>query len=265
MSVLDAIIKRKISEVAESKGILLDTNLEKTANFTRPTLSLRKFLLDRSKSGIIAEFKRISPSKGILHRTAKPEIVSKGYAEGGASGISVLTDEPFFGGFKTDLTACRFNEVPILRKDFILDEHQIVESRSIGADVILLIAACCTPARVRELAAFAHTLNLEVLLEITNERELGHMCDDVDILGVNNRDLKSFKTDITRSIELSKLIPTDVVKISESGLKDIRAVRRLTQYGFNGFLMGEVFMTQPDPAIAFQNFVKQLKENQDEN
>jgi len=171
----------------------------------------------------------------------------------------VLTDAGFFGGSNEDLIKARINEIPILRKDFIVDEYQIAEAKSIGADVILLIAACLTPGEVKQFASFAKSLQLEVLLEVHDEDELGHVCDDCDIVGVNNRDLKTFTVDIERSVQLSRLIPSDKVKISESGITDTGAIQKLRLYGFRGFLIGENFMKQEDPAIAFASFVKHLK------
>src|ERR1051325_8264693 len=149
--------------------------------------------------------------------------------------------------------------VPILRKDFVIDEYQVIEARAIGASLILLIAACLTPERVQQLALFAKRLSLEVLLEIHNEEELQHICNEVDIVGVNNRDLKTFTVDVNRSIELSDKIPDDKIKISESGISDVNTILRLKQYGFKGFLIGENFMKKPDPAIAFADFITELR------
>jgi indole-3-glycerol phosphate synthase len=160
--------------------------------------------------------------------------------------------------FLEGLSKARVNNIPILRKDFIIDEYQIVEARSMGADVILLIAACLTPKRVKELAAFAKSIQLEVLLEIHAAEELEHICDETELVGVNNRDLKTFTVDINRSIELSKKIPADKIKIAESGINDIETIRIFRQAGFKGFLIGENFMKQPDPTIAFAIFVQQL-------
>ncbi len=169
----------------------------------------------------------------------------------GRLALSVLTDQKFFGGSNEDLIKARVNSVPILRKDFIVDEYQIVEAKSIGADVILLIAACLVPADVKRLASFAKSLQLEVLLEIHNEQELEHICDECDVVGVNNRDLKSFTVDINRSIELSEKIPSDKVKISESGIADTDTIQRLRKAGFRGFLIGENFMKQKRSCNCF--------------
>ena len=165
----------------------------------------------------------------------------------------------FFGGTAADIAEARFNNIPILRKDFMIDEYQVAEAKALGADVILLIAACLSPERVQELALFAKSLNLEVLLEIHNEEELKHICAETEIVGVNNRDLKTFVVDINRSIALSKLIPPDKIKIAESGIHDVETICTFRDAGFKGFLIGENFMKQPDPTIAFARFVEQLK------
>jgi len=177
MNILEQIIEYKKSEVEKRKAEVSVPELEKGIYFSRQTLSLRESLQRENKTGIIAEFKRRSPSKGVINDKVKVMEVTKAYAENGASGLSILTDENFFGGSKQDLIDARVNEVPILRKDFIIDEYQITEARSLGADVILLIAACLTPKRVKRLAAFAKRLDMEVLLELHDESEVEHICD----------------------------------------------------------------------------------------
>ncbi|MEO6731159.1 MAG: indole-3-glycerol phosphate synthase TrpC [Ferruginibacter sp.] len=259
MNILDKIIAHKALEVADAKAKVTVDQLMQSPFFTRPTFSLKQFLLDDTKTGIIAEFKRQSPSKGIINATADVAEVTAAYTLHGASCLSVLTDEYFFGGTAADVEKARVNNIPILRKDFMIDEYQVTEARAIGADVILLIAACLTPERVKELAVFAKKLQLEVLLEIHTEEELGHICDETEIVGVNNRDLKTFTVDINRSIELSKKIPAGKIKIAESGISDVETICILRQAGFKGFLIGENFMKQPDPTIAFAGFVHQLK------
>jgi indole-3-glycerol phosphate synthase len=197
MNILDKIIEQKKIEVAAAKEKLTVTELQQADLYSRKTFSLKQFLLDKTKTGIIAEFKRQSPSKGIINDTADVVEVTTAYTANGASCLSVLTDEQFFGGSAADLKAARINNIPILRKDFMIDEYQITEARAMGADVILLIAACLSPARVTELAEFAKNLQLEVLLEIHTEDELQHICDATEIVGINNRDLKTFTVDIT--------------------------------------------------------------------
>lgn len=262
MNILDTIITHKKTEVAGNKLRVSADELRQTDLFNRPVFSLKKFLLDETKTGIIAEFKRQSPSKGIINGTADVLEVTTAYTLHGASCLSVLTDTQFFGGYDQDLRKARVNNIPILRKDFIIDEYQILEAKSMGADVILLIAACLSPQRVKELAIFAKKNQLEVLLEIHGEKELQHICDETEIVGVNNRDLKTFIVDINRSIELSKKIPADKIKIAESGINDVETIRIFRQAGFKGFLIGENFMKAPDPTIAFAIFVQQLNEKQ---
>ncbi len=259
MNILDKIIAHKKIEIAAAKALVSIEALKQSQYFNRATFSLKQFLLDESKTGIIAEFKRQSPSKGIINDTADVVEVTAAYTKHGASCLSVLTDQHFFGGTASDLQKARVNAIPILRKDFVIEEYQLVEAKAIGADVILLIAACLTPSRVKELAAFARNLNLEVLLEIHNEEELQHICADTQIVGVNNRDLKTFSVDINRSIELGKKIPADKIKIAESGIHDVETICIFKTAGFKGFLIGENFMKQPDPTIAFAHFVNTLK------
>lgn len=259
MNILDTIIAYKKKEVAESKARISVTELEKGKYFLHEILSLKSFLLDQNKTGIIAEFKRKSPSKGIINDIATVEEVTAAYAQHGASGISVLTDSNFFGGHLNDLVAATMNEVPLLRKDFMIDEYQLIEAKSFGADVILLIAACLTPSEVTRLAITAKSLGLEVLLEIHNEEELGHICDSVDLVGVNNRNLKTFEVNIDTSLSLINKIPTEKPAIAESGITDVDTIVTLRQAGFKGFLIGENFMKQASPSIAFADFVNQLK------
>ena len=259
MNILDTIIEHKKVEVASAKELVSIEALRASEFFHRQPFSLKQFLLDDSKTGIIAEFKRKSPSKGLINGTADVAAVTKAYTENGASCLSILTDADFFGGSAADIKKARSNNIPILRKDFMIDEYQVDEAKAMGADVILLIAACLSPTRVKELAVYAKNLQLDVLLEIHNDDELQHICDETEIVGVNNRDLKTFSVDINRSIELSKKIPADKIKIAESGIHDVETICIFRQAGFKGFLIGENFMKQPDPTIAFASFVEQLK------
>ena len=258
MNILDTIIEYKRSEIEIRKEEMHIAALERTDFFSRQTLSLKKNLLDKAKTGIISEFKRKSPSKGIINAHADVVAVTTAYTQNGASGLSVLTDDYFFGGSSDDLIKARVNKIPILRKDFIIDDYQIVEARSIGADVILLIAASLSPLEVKNLASFAKNLNLEVLLEIHNEEELEHICDEVDMIGVNNRNLKTFDVDINTSLQLINKIPTNKPAIAESGISNIETIVTLKQAGFKGFLIGETFMKEADPTIAFTKFIKPL-------
>jgi indole-3-glycerol phosphate synthase len=259
MNILEKIVAAKRTEVEERKQGIDISGLEKRQHFNRQTLSLKKFLSDQTRTGIIAEYKRKSPSKGVINDKASVAEVTSAYANNGASGVSVLTDTEFFGGSLDDLTRARMNNVPLLRKDFMIDEYQVYEAKAYGADVILLIAACLSPAVVQTLAACAKNIGLEVLLEIHNEEELEHICDEVDLVGVNNRNLKTFEVNIQTSLDLVDKIPLSKLRVAESGIGDVETIVSLKRAGFNGFLIGENFMKQADPAIAFADFVKQLK------
>ena len=262
MNILETIIAKKKVEVAERKSSISAGELEKRSLFKRDTLSFQQFLLNQEKTGIVAEFKKKSPSKGIINNSSFTVNVVKDYEKYDASAVSVLTDKDFFGGSLIDLEeAADVLQIPLLRKDFIIDEYQLIESKAFGADVILLIAACLSSEEVEKLSAAAKNIGLNVLLEIHTESELQHICDDVDVVGINNRDLKTFKVDINHSIELAKKIPSQKIKISESGIDDIKTIRHLRQNGFSGFLMGEKFMREKDPGKAFAEFVKDLKTN----
>ncbi len=266
MNILDTIVARKKIEVEKNKISKSISELKAGPFFKNETLSFKEFLLKDDKTGIIAEFKRQSPSRGIINNKSSVVEVTTAYAKYGASGISILTDEEFFGGSLNDLLEATIieatiNKVPLLRKDFIIDEYQLVESKAYGAEIILLIAACLTKDKVKTFASFAKNIGLNVLLEIHNEQELEHICNDVDVVGVNNRDLKTFTVDINRSIELSKLIPSDKAKISESGIDDVATILLLKQHGFNGFLMGEKFMKEENPGEAFRDFVEKVSGN----
>lgn len=261
MNILDTIVAQKKLEVAEARKSMPEVDLRAMPGFDRTCISLQQFLLDPSKTGIIAEFKRQSPSRGIINNVADVVEVTRAYANGGASGLSVLTDGPFFGGSKTDLQQARINEIPILRKDFIIDPYQVIESKAIGADVILLIAACLSPGEVQELSALAVALGMEVILELHDASELDHIHPQTGIIGINNRNLKTFEVDVQHAIRLSQQIPAGHLKIAESGIHDIEMISTFKDAGYHGVLMGENFMKAPDPAIAFAGFVHQLKMN----
>lgn len=259
MNILEKIIGHKRVEVAARKKQRSIAELEKGPFFKSETLSLKKYVRDPSRTGIIAEFKRASPSKGVINDRNSVEEVTAAYAEYGASGISVLTDESFFRGSLDDLLAATVNEVPLLRKDFMIDEYQLVEAKAFGAEVILLIAACLSPQEVKALAAAARNLGLEVLLELHDEQELDHICSEVDLVGINNRNLKTFEVDLEQSVRLSQKIGNEFVKVAESGITSVENIRYLKEHGFHGFLIGELFMKQADPAAAFREFTNALK------
>jgi indole-3-glycerol phosphate synthase len=261
MTILDKIVQRKKKEVTAAKMVTSYTQLEERDLFLREPLSFRDFLLDPDRSGIIAEFKRKSPSKGIINDQVKVREVTKAYEQAGASAISVLTDRHFFGGSKTDLlTAARFGYIPILRKDFMIDEYQIVEAKTLGADIILLIAAILTPTEIKQFSALAKSLGLNVLLEVHNMEELERsLGDNLDAIGINNRNLADFSVSVETSFKLAEHIPAQFLKISESAISNTDTIRQLKEAGFNGFLIGENFMRQPDPGAAMQAFVQELK------
>jgi len=258
MNILEKIIAQKRTEVTQRKAERPVADLENEWFFKRETLSLRKFILDEKKTGIIAEYKRKSPSKGIINNRDSVEAVTKAYFSYGASGISVLTDHEFFGGSLDDLIAARDNDIPLLRKDFTIDEYQLIEAKAFGADVILLIAACLLPQQVKTLATAARNLGLEVLLELHDESELGHVCDEVSLVGVNNRNLKNFEVDLDHSVRLAQRIDDKFIKVAESGINDVKNIQYLKQFGFKGFLIGEYFMKQSSPVTAFKEFAHQL-------
>jgi indole-3-glycerol phosphate synthase len=259
MTILEKIMLHKKQEVEEAMIKHPLRVLERSGFFSRKTRSLSKAVVNPDKSGIIAEFKRKSPSRGMINDQALIEEVTTGYFRSGASGLSILTDQEFFGGTNNDLSRAReLNPIPILRKDFVIDEYQILEARAIGADAILLIAAVLTQQQAKQLSRFARSHNLEVLLEVHQESELGHLNEFVNLVGVNNRDLNSFAVDINCSVKLAGLIPQDFVKISESGITSPLVIKSLKGYGYQGFLIGESFMSHPEPAVAFSNFIRQL-------
>lgn len=259
MNILETIIERKKAEIALAKADVSLAELEQMPLYARPRRSLAQSLNGQSSTGIIAEFKRRSPSKGLINGAASVTAVTGAYAAHGAAGVSVLTDTDFFGGSLEDLVAANVNSIPLLRKDFMIDAYQLVEARAFGADVILLIAACLTPHQVKELATAAKQLGLEVLLEIHNDEELGHICDQVDMVGVNNRNLKTFEVSIQPSLDLIHKIPSSKPAVAESGITEVHTIVTLRKAGFKGFLIGENFMKQPDPSIAFADFANQLK------
>ena len=260
MTILQKIVEHKKKEIAERESLVPIKLLEKSIYMETPVVSLRKYLLREDKTGIIAEFKRRSPSKGDINPYASVEQVSIGYMQAGASALSVLTDEHFFGGKNTDLTEARkFNFCPILRKDFIINEYQIVEARSIGADAILLIGECLEKKEVARLAKFAKSLGLEVLFELHSKEQIKKITDDIDIVGVNNRDLKTFEVNFQNSIDMLPHLPKEKVKISESGISEPSSILELRDAGFQGFLIGETFMKTAEPHKTCRTFIRQIE------
>ncbi|MEH6304924.1 indole-3-glycerol phosphate synthase TrpC [Olivibacter sp. CPCC 100613] len=260
MNILDKIISRKKEELTLAKQHMSIDDLRRLPLFDRSCYNLKEFVLDPNRTGIIAEYKRASPSKGIINELATVEEVTRGYAEAGASAISVLTDHDFFKGSLQDLKRAREAvNVPLLRKDFVIDEYQIAEAKAYGADIILLIAAVLNSQEVESLAQYAKQLGLNVLLEVHNESELeANSFASVDAIGVNNRNLKDFTVSIDHSLALVNRIPASFIKVSESGISDPLIIKQLKEEGFQAFLIGENFMKTNDPAASIGQFVKEL-------
>ena len=259
MDILDKIMADKKVEVQERKQQVPLGDLEASPHFRRPTISLRDALARNCTGGIIAEFKRKSPSKGIINEHADPVEVTRGYRQAGACGLSVLTDKKYFAGTREDLIRVReANHLPLLRKDFLMDEYQVLEARAWGADVILLIAAVLDRVQVLDLAALARSIGLEVLLEVHRAAELEALNEHIDMVGVNNRDLKSMVTDVHTSFALAEKIPADFLKISESGIADPGTMLALRDSGYRGFLIGEYFMLQAEPPAACRRLMDGL-------
>ncbi|HPT31572.1 MAG TPA: indole-3-glycerol phosphate synthase TrpC [Prolixibacteraceae bacterium] len=260
-TILDTITAAKREEVALSKKSVPMEILHSSPMFLRKCNSLKNSILLPGSSGIIAEFKQKSPSKGVINAAADVVVVATGYAAAGASGISVLTDFPFFGGTLDNLMKARLAlpEMPLLRKDFMIDEYQLVEAKASGADVVLLIAACLSKLQAAELACKARELGMEVLFEIHGEEELELIPEHADFVGVNNRNLKTMKVSLETSVHLSPLIPDYFLKIAESGILNPEDVIKLKAAGYRGFLIGENFMKTIDPVIACKEFIMKLK------
>lgn len=260
MNILDKIIVDKKKEVVLKKQVISGISLTHFPLFERETVSLAT-ALKKSESGIIAEHKRRSPSKSVINHDLNVQDVALGYQKAGVCGMSVLTDGKYFGGSLDDMVLARAAvALPLLRKDFIIDEYQILEAKAFGADVILLIAAVLTRAQINDLATFAKSLNLEVLLEIHNEEELEKsLIPQLDMIGVNNRNLKTFEVTTETSKALSQIIPQEYVKVSESGISNIETIQDLKNYGFHGFLVGENFMKTNDPGKSAAGFISDLQ------
>lgn len=260
MNILDQIIASKRKEIALKKSVVSVEQLENSDLFNKKTNSLIKSIVN-SPIGIIAEHKRRSPSKDTINTSFSVEEVVKGYENAGASGISVLTDMQYFGGSLEDLLLARASvQIPLLRKEFVIDEYQLLEAKAFGADAILLIAAVLSKQEIKQLSEFAQSLALEVLLEVHNQEELEKsIMPSLDLIGVNNRNLKTFEVSLQNSIDLSNHIPNDFVKISESGITIIEDINLLRTHGFQGFLIGENFMKTDNPGKSLEQFINQMK------
>lgn len=261
MDILEKIVAAKRKEIEPFKLKSPIERFERDGFFWQiANRSLVENLSIPGSNGIIAEFKRKSPSKGLFKaKELEVEPVVAAYNKA-AAGISVLTDGEFFGGDLDDLIQTKvITDVPVLRKDFIIDKWQIAEAKAFGADVILLIAACLTKEEVKEFAAYAQSIGLESILEVHNEEELEHCCVEVSMVGVNNRNLKTFEVDINTSLQLVDKIRTDKPAIAESGISSVDTIVTLRNAGFKGFLIGENFMKEEQPGNAFEEFILKLK------
>ncbi len=259
--ILEEIVSTKRDFLAkQKKEVPLEIIMEKIADTDRPTVSMRDALLS-SSSGIIAEFKRRSPSKGWIDREADVATIAREYENNGASAMSVLTDTPYFGGSLDDLRAARARtSLPLLRKDFIVDEYQLYEAVEAGANAVLLIAAAIDTATCAHLANMARSLHLETLLEIHRPEELGYIDQNINMVGVNNRNLGTFHTDVKISFQIASMLPKDKLLVSESGISDGSTVKKLRQAGFRGFLIGENFMKADDRGTELKNFIRSIDE-----
>lgn len=264
--ILEEIVANKRVMLVEQKSVvpyaMLQSQVDKVIGNPLHRKRSMSEALASSPSGIIAEFKRCSPSKGWIKEDGKAELIAPSYSANGASALSILTDSKYFGGFLDDIVKTRpLTETPILRKDFIIDEYQLLQAKFVGADAVLLIAADLTKDECRTLAAAAHDLQLETLLEVHTERELEYVGDNIDMVGVNNRNLGTFHTDVENSFRLAEQLPDDYVLVSESGISNPQTVRQLREAGFRGFLIGEAFMKTADPGAALKSFVEAVEKS----
>ncbi|GAB5401361.1 MAG: indole-3-glycerol phosphate synthase TrpC [Aureisphaera sp.] len=259
MTILQKITAYKSKEVAAKKEAFPLATLRSSNWYERECIPMAQSIRN-SNSGIIAEHKRKSPSKSVINDKVQLDEVVKGYEHAGASAISVLTDTKFFGGSLEDLVLARQSvKIPLLRKEFIIDPYQIHEAKAYGADAILLIAACLTEEELKTFSQLAKALGLDVLLEVHNEIELQKsLLPSVDMLGVNNRNLKTFEVTLETSKMLSEKIPNSFVKVSESGISSIKAINELRPYGYKGFLIGEHFMKSENPGLKAAEFIDHI-------
>ena len=261
MNKLQEITNYKKKEVFNKMDIYPIKLLEKSIYYTSKCVSLQEYIKRDDKSGVIAEFKRKSPSKGMINAYSDVEKTSIGYMQSGASALSILTDDHFFGGKNEDLiTARKFNYCPILRKDFTVHEYQIIEAKSIGADAILLITSILSKEQIKSFTKIAHGLGLEVLLEVHDENDLDKYTPEIKLVGVNNRNLQTFEVDFENAIKLSQELPLETLKIAESGISSPSNIKFLRHHGFEGFLIGEEFMKSANPEDVCKHFIQQINE-----
>lgn len=260
--ILEEIIAHKRIEIAAQEQNVpisfLEDLLEKNDDMAK--VHSMKASLAASATGIIAEFKRRSPSKDWINRNADAKVIPASYQQAGASALSILTDEHFFGGGLRDIRAARPTvSLPILRKDFIISRYQLLQAKAAKADAVLLIAAALSKEECSTLACEAHKLGLEVLLEMHHEDELDYVNEYVDMAGINNRNLGTFHTDVENSFRMAEKLPADILKVSESGISNPQTVKLLRQEGFRGFLIGETFMKTANPGNTLSTFIKELE------
>lgn len=258
MHILEKIVESKKKEVAINKSIISENKLTESPLFERETISLSTHLIEKSPSSIIAEFKRRSPSVEDIFLEGDVKNIAQAYYDLGAAAISILTDKDYFAGSIQDLYQVRQLEIPFLRKDFIIDTYQIFESKSIGADAILLIAEILTKEQIKEFSTIATDLGLEVILEIHEQNHLKKYNDNISIIGVNNRDLKNFTSNINNSIQLAPHLPSHTIKVSESGLNNVSEIKALIDVGYQSFLIGEHFMSTKNPGLALSLLLNEL-------
>ena len=259
MSILKIIVQNTQEETNKRKSLVPVASLEKSPLFSRKTVSLSQALSTKQSSGIIAEFKRASPSKGDIHPGAQPQTIVRGYDKAGAAAISVLTDTKFFSGSPEDLKKARsVTSLPLLRKDFITDEYQILEAKALGADAVLLIAAILEPPAIKKLTTLAKELELEILFEIHEIDEIHKIPPSAASIGINNRNLNNFTVNINKALDMIPLLPEGMVKVAESGISDPETVAVLKAHGYQGFLVGETFMKTSDPGTACRNFISDI-------
>ena len=260
MKILDKIVADKKNEIENLSSKIPISVLEDNILFSRKCISLKESIL-KSSSGIICEFKRRSPSNANINYKSTISEVVRGYQKAGAAGLSILTNKKYFDGNIEDIIVIRnFTEIPILRKEFIISEYQIIEAKSIGADAILLIATILSKKEILKFSSLAKKLGLEVLVEVHSCEELEKISgNDIDLIGVNNRNLDSLEIDLNNSIELFKMIPDDYIKISESGISKVESIIKLKEIGYQGFLIGENFMKTNDPMVSAYDFIKSVE------
>ena len=260
MKILDKIVRDKKLEVDKLSSNTSIKELESSRLFSRQCISLKDSIL-KSTGGIICEFKRRSPSNNNINYKSNVSEVVKGYQKAGAAGLSILTNKQYFDGDIKDIVEIRdISSIPILRKEFIISEYQIIEAKSIGSDAILLIASILSKEEIKNYSSLAKNIGLEVLFEIHNAEELEKISgENIDIIGVNNRNLDTLEIDIQNSVDLYNKIPNSFVKISESGISEVESILKLREVGYQGFLIGENFMRTDDPFVSAYNFIKEVE------